>query len=322
MQPSYRKLKNFPKQGILVDMNKLLLIAVALIIVLIVGFFILNSFVYRQTATSADYKNAEYVIDGQRVKLENGVAETEAAPGSASKIVTQYFGNEVAIDFNNDNREDIAFLLTQNTGGSGTFYYVVAALNTEKGYVGSEAFLLGDRIAPQTTEISQNPNHKNVIVVNYADRAPNEPMTAQPSIGKSAFLKLDPETMQFGEVQQDFPGEADPSRMSLSMKKWQWISALYNDGRKINPANDRFTITFNPDNKFSATTDCNGINGNYIATINSINFSQIGMTKMFCEKSQETDFLKILENTQNYHFTSKGELIFDLKFDSGTATFK
>ena len=305
-------------------MNKWLLIAVAIIIVLIAGFFILNSYIYneKQAPTSADYKDAEYVIDGKRIKLENGIAETEAAPGSASKIVTQYFGNEVEIDFNNDGRKDIAFLLTQNTGGSGTFYYVVGTLNTERGYVGSEAFLLGDRIAPQTTEVSQNPNHKNVIVVNYADRALNEPMTTQPSIGKSVFLKLDSTAMQFGIVDQDFTGEADPSRMSLGMKTWTWISALYNDGRKIIPANDRFALTLNPDNRFSATTDCNGISGGYTATANSISFSQIGMTKIFCEKSQETDFLKILENTQNYHFTSKGELIFDLKFDSGTATFR
>ncbi len=33
-----------------------------------------------------DYKNIEYTIDGQRVLLVDGVAETEAAPGSASKI--------------------------------------------------------------------------------------------------------------------------------------------------------------------------------------------------------------------------------------------
>ena len=45
----------------------------------------------------------------------------------------------------------------------------VAALNTEAGWIGSQTTLLGDRIAPQTTELSQNPNHKNVIVVNYAD---------------------------------------------------------------------------------------------------------------------------------------------------------
>ena len=50
--------------------------------------------------------------------------------------------------------------------------------------------------------------YKNVIVVNYADRAPNEPMTTEPSIGKSAYLKLDLEHMQWGIVIPDFEGES------------------------------------------------------------------------------------------------------------------
>jgi hypothetical protein len=45
-------------------------------------------------------------------------------------------------------------------------------------------------------------------------------------------------------------------------------------------------------------------------------------TLMYCEGSQESDFSKLLERAQGYLFTSKGELVLDLKFDSGTATFK
>jgi hypothetical protein len=161
-----------------------------------------------QVVATTDYKNATYVIDGKKVELQNGIAETEAVPGSFSKIITRYFGNELKTDLNNDGREDIVFLLTQQGEGSGTFYYAVAALNTKDGYVGSDGYLLGDRIAPQTTELSQNPKQKNVIVVNYADRAAGEPMTTMPSIGKSVYLKLDPKTMQWGIVVPNFEGES------------------------------------------------------------------------------------------------------------------
>lgn len=159
-------------------------------------------------AKNSDYKNIEYIIEGQRVKLIDGAAATEGAPGSAAKIVTNYFGNELKTDLNNDGRDDTVFILTQTRGGSGTYFYAVAALQTDEGYVGSDGFLLGDRIAPQTTEVSRNPRHKNVVVVNYADRAPGEPMTASPSVGKSAYLKLDPKTMQWGIVVPDFEGES------------------------------------------------------------------------------------------------------------------
>ena len=149
----------------------------------------------KYTNIVADYKNIEYMIGGKAVKLENGLAETDAAPGSSTKIVTRYFGNELKSDLNNDDREDIAFLLTQETGGSGIFFYVVVALNTKEGYVGSDGYFLGDRIAPQTTELSQNLKQNNVIVINYADRPKGSPMTDQPSVGKSVYLKFDPETM-------------------------------------------------------------------------------------------------------------------------------
>lgn len=160
-------------------------------------------------AEASDYKNAVYSIDGQQVGLVNGVSETEAAPGSASKIVTRYFGNNLVTDLDDDGRDDVVFLLTQETGGSGIFYYVVAALNTPAGYVGGDGYLLGDRIAPQTIAESTNPSHINVIVVNYADRAAGEPMTTQPSVGKSAYLKLDLEHMQWGIVEPDFEGESN-----------------------------------------------------------------------------------------------------------------
>lgn len=94
--------------------------------------------------------------------------------------------------------------MTQETGGSGTFYYVVALLDTTSGPIGSDGVLLGDRISPQTITIDEGKttngtNRQNVIVVNYTDRKPGESFDISPSVEKSIWLKLDPRTMQFGE---------------------------------------------------------------------------------------------------------------------------
>lgn len=291
-------------------------------VVLVIGaFFALNAYIYqeKQQVTGTDYKNAEYVIDGRRIQLQNGVAEMEVAPGSASKVVTRFFGNEVFVDLNDDGRDDVVFLLTQNTGGSGEFYYVVAALNTDKGYVGSQALLLGDRIAPQSTVKGEG----KVVIVNYADRAPSEPFTNPPTIGKSMYLLLDPAALQFGEVVADFEGEADPSRMSLDMKEWVWQGTLMNDGREVKPKTaGSFSVTFVKDGTFSAKTDCNSMGGKYTLNESQITVSDIFSTKMYCEGSQETEFAGFLTNASVYRFTSKGELILDLKFDSGSVTFR
>ena len=179
-------------------------------LVLVAGVFVLNSYAPLGNGATAivDYKDAEYTLDGQRVKLERGVAETDAALGSASKVTTRYADNELRADLDGDGREDVVFLLTQEGGGSATFFYAVAALNTEHGYVGSNGYLLGDRIAPRSLVLSTNPRQKNVVVANYADRAAGEPMTSPPTVGRSAYLKLDPATKRLGIVEPDTADEA------------------------------------------------------------------------------------------------------------------
>lgn len=191
-------------------MKRILPIALAVITLLIAAFYALNAYIYaeKQAPVTADHKNIAYTIEGQSVTLSGGVAEIPAAPESAAKVTVRYFGNDYRTDLNGDGREDIAFLVSREAGGSGTAYYVVAAVATEEGYVGSDGYFLGDRIAPQTIDASPNPRHRNVIVANYMDRAPGEPMTAQPSLGKSAYLKLDPERLEWGVVEPDFEGES------------------------------------------------------------------------------------------------------------------
>lgn len=191
-------------------MQKLLIGTIAITAILVGAFYLLNQHIYneKQQPAAPDFKDAEYLIEGQRIQLSNGVAQTEAAPGSAAKLTTRYFGNELITDLNADGRDDVAFILTQETGGSGVFYYGVAAIQTDKGYVGTEAYFLGDRIAPQSTTLSPNPRHKQVIVFNYADRGPADAMSTPPSIGKSVYLKLDGESLRWAIVEPDFEGEA------------------------------------------------------------------------------------------------------------------
>lgn len=130
-------------------------------------------------------QNSTYVINGQNVTFINGRAEQEVAPGSASKTVTLYFGNEAVGDFNGDGMQDTAFILTQTAGGSGTFYYVALALGSQNGVTGTNAIFLGDRIAPQSTNFLNGE-----IVVNYVERKFDEPMTEIPSVGVSKYFQV------------------------------------------------------------------------------------------------------------------------------------
>lgn len=171
-------------------------IYILLIIVLVaIGLFFIVPMSWKQDMLSQtppttkvfDGRNSTIVVEGVSVTLKNGVAEVAAAPNSSQKITTRYFGNEAKGDVNGDGREDVAFLISQSGGGTGLFYYAVVALGTSDGYKTTNAFLVGDRIAPQTTQIQSDARE---LRVNYAERAAGEPMTAQPSVGATLYLKV------------------------------------------------------------------------------------------------------------------------------------
>ncbi len=169
---------------------KKLIIAVVVILAVIGGIFYWSQkpspeVVNSSPTSTGDYKNISYNIDGQTIQFKNGLSEMNAAPDAVEIVTTEYFGNEVRGDFNNDGTEDVAFLMVQSGGGTGAFFYVVAALKTADGYKGTNGVFLGDRIAPQTTEF-----RNSQIIVNYADRKPNEPLSAEPSVGVSKYLKI------------------------------------------------------------------------------------------------------------------------------------
>jgi heat shock protein HslJ len=268
---------------------------------------------------SSNVKNLTYTVDGQTFTLINGKVSMDVAPGSSAQQTLQIFGEPVYGDLNGDGvANDAALLLVNNAGGSGAFYYAVLALNTNGVYKATNSLLLGDRIAPQTVEI-----HDGRAVFNYAERKANEPMTTQPSIGKSLWVHYDVKTGEIGELAQGFEGEANPSTMSLGMKKWEWVKTEMNDGAVTTPKKSGvFSLTFATDGNVKISTDCNAMSGKYSVKGNTLLITQMLSTKMFCEGSQELEFSKTLGSIASFLFTSKGELILEVKMDSGVMVFR
>ncbi len=164
-----------------------------------------------------DYQNLTFDLDGSKVKLVDGKASIESAPGSSEKTLISFFGNQTFGDLNEDGKNDVVFLITQSGTGSGTFFYVVAALQTPNGYIGTNAVFLGDRIAPQSTSIEEGR-----VVVNYSDRLPTEPFTTLPSVAVTKYLKIKEGKMV--EVN---------GTSQITGHDWKWIKSITNDGISV-----------------------------------------------------------------------------------------
>lgn len=286
------------------------------------------------TALQASPKNATYLIEGLPVTLVDGVSDVSAAPDSAAKIATRYFGNEAQFDFNADGRMDRVFLLTQSTGGTGTFYYAVVALNFPDGYLGSAGFFLGDRIAPQSTVV-QSEGSSDIIVINYADRPDGVDFATDPTEGKTLRLSFDPTVKELSEVSSPVTptsasntntsniSASNTSAMKLEQKKWQWVRTNYTDGRVFVPKKtEAFSLTFTADGKVSATTDCNGMGGTYTVSGTNLVFGALMTTLMYCDGSEEGVFGELLGQVATYSITNKGELELGLKAKAGTMIFR
>ncbi len=150
-----------------------------------------------------DPLNIAYKIAGQDYDLVNGKLEKEAAPGSASKEIISIFGEPVYADLDKDGDKDAVMFLTQQSSGSGTFFYVVVAVRDGRGYKGTNAMFLGDRIAPQNINIIDGR-----AVANFAERKSGESFATPPSEGKSVWIHLDVKNMELGEWVKDFEGES------------------------------------------------------------------------------------------------------------------
>ncbi len=131
-------------------------------------------------------EDAIYVIEGQPVTFEDGFATMTEAPESSYAAPLRFFGVPTQGDADGDGDTDAAVLVSMESQGSGTFFYVMLAVKEDWGYRGTEAYPVGDRIAPQTLEMRDGQ-----VIVNYAERPPGAPMTDEPSVGVSKYFRVE-----------------------------------------------------------------------------------------------------------------------------------
>ncbi|MFZ2310888.1 MAG: META domain-containing protein [Patescibacteria group bacterium] len=296
-------------------MKKILIIAIMPIIIVIVliialgiyKFNFTNDDIYIDKGGKIDSKDATYIINGEQITLKDGLAESVITSDSSSKIITRYFGNDAIGDLNQDGLDDTAFLLTQDNGGSGTFYYLTVAIANKDGHQGLNAVLLGDRIAPQTTSIKDGQ-----IIVNYADRKIDESFVVEPSVGVSKFFKVI--DGQLKEI----------SNPLITEREWMWVETKMNNDKIITPKqSDSFVINFKNDNVVSGSTDCNRFFGRYEMSDGKLTLVEpLAMTEMYCVDSQESIFVDFLGEVESYFINKDNKLVLQLKMDTGVMIFK
>ncbi len=132
------------------------------------------------TAHGIDPLNHSYLIEKEKVILRDGHAR-EKIPGTTAVIITEIIRRPVYADITGDGIKEAVSIVMQHTGGTGTFYYLVAADSTRL----IESYFLGDRINIVSLKVL-----KDTITVQYLDRSGTQPMAMKPSVPSSKDFKL------------------------------------------------------------------------------------------------------------------------------------
>jgi len=128
---------------------------------------------------SIDYKDATYRIGDKDVTLLEGQHSQPVAADSSAQDVTRVIEPPQHAGGVLGGRPAIAVFLSEEGGGSGTFYYAAVVFADGRG----TTFQIGDRIQPIGIAINGDD-----LVVSYLDRKSDEPMVVPPSVPRERHL--------------------------------------------------------------------------------------------------------------------------------------
>lgn len=115
-------------------------------------------------------------------------------------------------------------------------------------------------------------------------------------------------------------GSSSQSIKGITEKKWTLVSITTNKKIVALKKANSFTITLNTDLSIKGTTDCNSYFGTFKLENTKVTFGPLGSTRMFCDGSQENEFMTALQDVKSYSLDKSNELV--LVSASSTLVFK
>ncbi len=140
------------------------------------------------TISDGTLANLSYPIDVVStgfVTLEQGVYAEPAAPDSASMTRIELSPWTATGDLDDNGTNDVAVVLTVETGGTGTFFYLAVIVNEKGVPVAKATQYIGDRVIIETLSIDSGE-----ITVGLKERAAGAPMTQNPDVKRIRIFRI------------------------------------------------------------------------------------------------------------------------------------
>jgi hypothetical protein len=151
----------------------------------------------KKPSIKPDTKNLQYEVDGDVFDVKDGRAEISIAD-SATKSTLDVFG-ETYGDLDGDGDLDAVVWLVNDPGGTGRFFYGAFVINDKGVYKTTNATFLGDRISTKDITIKDGR-----VIYNFLERAPSDPMSADPTVNVNLWVYYDRITGEMLEYEKRY----------------------------------------------------------------------------------------------------------------------
>ncbi len=262
--------------------------------------------------------NASYPLNytgSGTIQLENGEFRQPAATDSAAEIVTQ-LTESMAVSETAAGGTMVAAILVSQTGGTGTFYDLVALQEVDGELSDPASTYLGDRIVINSLTIVEGQ-----IVVDMVVQGPEDPFCCPTQAVVQTYELVGSELVQ---VSSEITGtvESQPEAAPvITGFVWKW-QELFTPAEQISiDSPEKYTIEFQDDGILNVTADCNVGSGSYEIDGQELSINITSTTLALCAEGSYGDlFFQSLDSAAIY-FMDGENLMIDQFADGGTMRF-
>ena len=251
---------------------------------------------------------SEFGEDGQ-IQFKDGVfIGPPIAPGSATRVTATL--TDFVTEGELDGEATTAAILVVNSGGTGSFYDLVALQGTlENPSVLTDA-PLGDRV-----EINSLTIEDNQIVVDMINQGPDDAMCCPTQNVIRTYALQDGELVQTSEEvvgsQAATSGEAQADASPVEGVTWQAVSFVNAEGETVDALADAAPTLSFADGQLSGSDGCNSFSGSATISDGAVEFGPLASTAMACigpVGEQAAAFQAALGQAVGYQVTDDGML--------------